>query len=136
MRRNQLFILWRTKADTQRDGDVDCLVVCCLKPKVGFGTLLEDTPSHLPDISLTVCSCHVTYAFQSESALYSCLNVKELLARSRHEIWSLSDCYWTLTQDHLVRKRTLNHLAKLASLTKWLCVRLWTKWFWVRVQLQ
>ena len=34
----------------------------------------------------TVCSCHVTYAFQSESTLYSCLNVKELFARSRHEI--------------------------------------------------
>ena len=28
----------------------------------------------------TVCSYHVTYAFQSESTLYSCLNVKELLA--------------------------------------------------------
>ena len=35
---------------------------------------------------LTVCSCHVTYAFESESTLYSCLNVKELLARSRREI--------------------------------------------------
>ena len=35
---------------------------------------------------LTVCSCHVTYAFQSESTLYSCLNVKELLVRSRREI--------------------------------------------------
>ena len=33
----------------------------------------------------TVCSYHVTYVFQSESTLYSCLNVKELLARSRHE---------------------------------------------------
>ena len=52
-----------------------------------------------------VCSCHVTYAFESESTLYSCLNVKELLARSR-------------------------------SLAKWLSVRLRTKWFWVRVQLQ
>ena len=30
--------------------------------------------------TLTVCSCHVRYAFQSESTLYSCLNVKELLA--------------------------------------------------------
>ena len=29
-------------------------------------------------------SYHVTYAFQGESTLYSCLNVKELLARSRH----------------------------------------------------
>ena len=35
---------------------------------------------------LTVSFYHVTYVFQSESTLYSCLNVKELLARSRHEI--------------------------------------------------
>ena len=60
------------------------------------------------------CSCHVTCAFQSESTLYSCLNLKELLAWSRREIWSLSDCNWTWTQNHLVRKRTLDHLAKLA----------------------
>ena len=37
-------------------------------------------------ILLTVYSCHVTHAFQSESTLYSCLNVKELLARNRREI--------------------------------------------------
>ena len=42
-------------------------------------------------VHLTECSCHITYSFQSESTLYSCLNVKELLARSRREIWSLSD---------------------------------------------
>ena len=71
-------------------------------------------------VVMTLCSCHVMYTFQSESTLYSCLNVKELLARSRHEIWRLSDCNWTQTQNHLVRKRRLNHLAKLA---KWLrCV--------------
>ena len=39
------------------------------------------------------------------------------------KIWcrsSLSDCNWTRTHNHLVLKRTLNHLAKLA---KWLsCV--------------
>ena len=35
---------------------------------------------------MTVCSYHVTYAFQNESTLHSCLNVKELLARSRREI--------------------------------------------------
>ena len=28
--------------------------------------------------AMTVCYYHVTYAFQSESTLYSCLNVKEL----------------------------------------------------------
>ena len=37
-------------------------------------------------IKLIVYSYQVTYAFQSESTLYSCLNVKELLARNRREI--------------------------------------------------
>ena len=37
----------------------------------------------------TVYSCHVTYGFQSESTLHSYLNVKELLAWSRREIWIL-----------------------------------------------
>ena len=36
--------------------------------------------AYISNINLTVCSCHVTYAFQSESTLYSCLDVKELLA--------------------------------------------------------
>ena len=53
---------------------------------------------------LIVCSCHVTYAFQSESTLYSCLNVKELLAWNRRKIWSLSDCNCTRIHNHLVRK--------------------------------
>ena len=71
-------------------------------------------------VQFTGCSCHVTYVFQSESRLYRCLNVKELLARRRRGIWRWSDCNWTRTQKHLVLKRTLNHLAKMA---KWLsCV--------------
>ena len=53
-------------------------------------------------IILTVCSDHVTYAFQSESTLFSCLHVKELLARSRTEISSLSDCNCTRTHNHLL----------------------------------
>ena len=85
---------------------------------------------------LIVCFYHVTYEFESESTLYNCLNVKELLARSSRHIWRLSDCNGTRTHNHLVRKRTLNHLAKLASLAKWLSVRLRTKWLWVRVPLQ
>ena len=65
---------------------------------------------------LTAFSYHLTYAFQSGSTLYSCLNVKELLAWSRREIWILSDCNWTWTQNRLVRKRTFNHLANLFSI--------------------
>ena len=47
---------------------------------------------------MVVCHYHVAYAFQNESTLYSCLNVKELLAQSMQ-----------------------------ASLAKWLSVRLQTK---------
>ena len=67
-------------------------------------------------VHLTVCSCHVTYAFQSVSTLFNYLKVKEHVAPNSCKIWSLSDCNWTQTQNHLVRQRTLNHLAKL---TKW-----------------
>ena len=77
-------------------------------------------------VHLIVCPCHVTYVFPSESTLYSCLNVKEVLARRRREIWRWSDCHWTPSQNHLVLKWTLIHLA----------IRFKTKWFWVRVQLQ
>ena len=58
--------------------------------------------------------------FQSESSLNSCLNIKELLARNRCDIWRLRDNNGTRTHNLLIRKRTLNQLAKL---TKWLsCV--------------
>ena len=42
---------------------------------------------------MTVCYYHITYAFQSESTLYSCLNVKELFA----ETWMISEVYVTAT---------------------------------------
>ena len=63
---------------------------------------------------VTVCFYYVMYAFQSESTLYICLNVKELLARNWHRIWSLSDCNWT----------------------KWLSVRLRARCWRVRVPLE
>ena len=84
---------------------------------------------------LTVCYYHVMYAFQSESTLYSSLNVKELLARYRRDIWSLNDSIGIQTHKHLVRKRLLKHLAKPASLAKWLSVHLWSKYLWIRFPL-
>ena len=55
----------------------------------------------------TLCSYHVTYTFQSEFTLYSCLNVKELFARNRRDIWRLSDSNGTRTYyNYLVRKQT------------------------------
>ena len=42
-------------------------------------------------VYLTACYYHVTYAPQSESTLYSCLTVKEVLTGNRRNIWSLSD---------------------------------------------
>ena len=66
-------------------------------------------------MQLTVCSYHVAYAIQSKSTLYSYLNVKELLAQNKREICNLSDSNWTQVHNHLVRKRTLNHLLKMAK---------------------
>ena len=78
---------------------------------------------YILDVSeiLTVCDYYVTYAFQSESTLYSCLNVKEPPSRNRRDIWSLSDSNRIRTHNHLIRKRT-------TSLDKWLSVRLRAKW--------
>ena len=48
------------------------------------------------------------------------MNIKELFVQNRHDMWSLSDCNGTRTPNQLFRKRTPNHLGKLA---KWLgCV--------------
>ena len=46
-----------------------------------------------------------------------CLDVMEVLAESKRHIWSLRDVNDSRTHNHLVRKRTLGHLSKLA---KWL----------------
>ena len=75
---------------------------------------------------MTLCSYHVKYAFQSESTLYSCLNVKEFLARNaRNSLLESSRNSLLTTQ--------LNHLP---SLVKKLSIRLWTKWLSVPIQLQ
>ena len=55
------------------------------------------------------------YAFQNESTVSIYLNVKELHAQSRREIWILSNCNWTRTHNHLVHQEMPNHLAKLAN---------------------
>ena len=87
------------------------------------------------DTLLTLCYYHVTYLFQSESTLCSCLNVKELPAWNKHDIWSLSGSNVIRSHNHLVRERIPNHLAKLASLAKWLSVRSRTKRLLVRIPL-
>ena len=47
----------------------------------------------------------------------------------------LSESNGIQTYNQLVPKWTLNNLAKLASLTKWLSVRLQTKWLRVRISV-
>ena len=62
-----------------------------------------------------------------------CLNVKELLAQSRRHIWSLSDSNGIRTQNHLVCKQTLNHLAKLANMIRLCCEYLSVRCIWLFV---
>ena len=49
------------------------------------------------------------------------------------QIYLTSDCNGARTHNHLARKGTLTHLAKLANLAKWLSVPLRTKRLRVRV---
>ena len=107
---------------------------------------------------MTVCSCRVTYAFQSESTLYSLAKWLSVHLRTKwfwssltfeqgvprysrnYRLWIYSEtCTWhdKYSQMHRTDKysehSSINHLASLA---KWLSDRLRTKWFWVQVQLQ
>ena len=74
----------------------------------------------LPNITNIDCmflSCHVR-VLDWLHTLY--LPERQGTPRNRGDIWSLSDCNGLRTHNHLVRKWTLNHSAKLA---KWLsCV--------------
>ena len=64
-----------------------------------------------------VCYYHVTYDCQSEFTLYVvCPNVKGLVARSRRHISTLSGSNGIWTYHHLIRKRTLSHLATWLSI--------------------
>ena len=57
------------------------------------------------------CYYHLVYAFESECALYSSLNVKELLTQNRRNIWNLSDSNRIRNFIHLVSNWTLEHIS-------------------------
>ena len=73
-----------------------------------FSLYFLKTSSVNPLTRLSACFYHVSYAFLSESTLWGCVNVKELLARNSR----LGDCNGTQTHNHSVSKQILNHLAK------------------------
>ena len=73
---------------------------------------------------LVIIMSHTSFRVNLQSIV--CLNIKELLPRSRCHIWSLSDSNGIQTHNYLVRKRTPNHLASV-------CLR--TMWLWVRIPL-
>ena len=97
---------------------------------------------------LTVCSSHVTYAFQSESTLYSGLSVRlrtHSCVCTFLDIQTTTECEFTLkcirdmtrtySQMHRTDKYS-EHSPVIWPVAKWLSVRLQIKWFWVRFQLQ
>ena len=61
---------------------------------------------------------------QSEYPLWKCLTIKELLTRDKLDIWKLSACSETQTNNHLFCEWTLNDSAKLAKIIGLCCV-LW-----------
>ena len=71
-------------------------------------------------LHLAVCSCHVTFPFQSDPTLYICLSVKELVTENSRDMWSLSEWYGTRIHNQLVGKLTLSHLSKLTQWLSWI----------------
>ena len=61
---------------------------------------------------LTVCCYCVTYAFHSESKLYSCLNVKKFLAQNRCDIssWSDSNSYNNIQYYNIITYSEMHHI--------------------------
>ena len=66
-----------------------------------------------------VLSCHVRVSVNPQSII--CLNVRELLARSMRIIWSLSNSSMIRTHNHLVHKRTPNHLGMEGTTLSYSC---------------
>ena len=91
------------------------------KPFSQTGQMIELCGEHLSVRCIwlyAIIMSHTCFRMNPHSIV--CLNVKELFARNRYDIWSLSDSNGIRTHNQLVRKRKLNHLAKLV---KWLsCV--------------
>ena len=70
-----------------RDTSFGQHLISVLNAKVCDDLLIEPFDRHCYKTRImTVCSYHVTCAFESESTLYNCLNFKELLARNKREI--------------------------------------------------
>lgn len=67
-------------------------------------------------LHLSVYYYHVTCTFQSKTTLYSFLNVKELFAVNRRDIWGLRDMNIIRIHNHLVHKQTLAKLAQIPLL--------------------
>ena len=70
------------------------------------------------------CSYHFMYGFQSESTLYSCLNVKELLVRSRREKkWlffrNISFSLWPGVSPKMTKSLIGDHFNSLKLTLKW-----------------
>ena len=52
-----------------------------------------------------------------DCAPLTCHILKKRIVRNKRDIWDLSNCNETQTNNHLIHKRTLNYLVKLV---KWL----------------
>ena len=69
--------------------------------------------SYEKDIEKLDCmllSCHVHISEGIFARTESSLNIKELIAATRRDIWNLSDSNGIWSHNYLVRKQTLNQL--------------------------
>lgn len=77
---------------------------------------------------LIACFCHVSCLLKKNLHSILWMSWRSLLETGGRDIWNLTDRKEARTQSHLVRQRTLNHLAKLFGDSIPIAVTCWS-WF-------
>ena len=107
----------------------DALIVIIIAFMIAPGITLKRSCSNLKYSRSKVSKTCIYFLFLLESYFNSsCWSVSSSFSWTEYivsplwkfkikckELKSRSDCYWTRTYNHLVHKRALNHLAKLAK---------------------
>ena len=74
----------------------------------------EISPHCFSFVVIVLIFCHIL-AIKNQPTYLNILNIYRLYKTKKKKISQSFDCNWIRTQNHLVLKGTLNHLAKLAK---------------------
>ena len=83
-----------------------------LEKKVDMKYMRVNVLKNIARVTRRLCAFIMSHTYFRVNLLCSCVNVKELLARKRRDIWRWSGCHGIQTHNYLA--------SKLAKMVKWL----------------